>query len=119
MALDATARRRWFGALVLLAALGMLIGGETVLKGEADGLAFVFYWLVCFGFTGLAILVALLDARALRRRTSQEHLNLFETTLKELRTDVKNGRRPRGHRRGGLQPPRPPAPVRREGGADG
>ena len=34
MALDATARRRWFGAVVLLAALGMLICGETVLRGK-------------------------------------------------------------------------------------
>jgi len=119
MALDATARRRWLGAIALVVALTMLVCGETLLKEKLGNLTFVCYWLVCFGFTGLAILVALLDARALRRRTSQEHLNLFETTLQEIQTDAKNRRRPRGHRRGGPQPPRPPAPGHREGGADG
>ena len=119
MALDATARRRWLGAIALVVALAMLVCGETLLKEKLGNLTFVCYWLVCFGFTGLAILVALLDARALRRRTGQEHLNLFETTLEEIQTDAKNRRRPRGHRRGGPQPPRPPAPGRREGGADG
>ena len=89
MALDATARRRWFGALVLLAALGMLIGGETVLKGRLGNLAFILYWLVCFGLTGLAILIAFLDVRALQRRTRQEQHELFETTLKEIETEAK------------------------------
>jgi membrane protein implicated in regulation of membrane protease activity len=89
MALDATARRRWLGALVLLAALGMLVCGDTVLKGKLGGLAFISYWLVCFGFTGLAIVVALLDALALQRRTRQEHHDLFETTLKEIEREAK------------------------------
>ena len=101
MALDATTRRRSHGALVLLAALGMLIGGETVLKDRLRNLAFVFYWLVCFGFTGLAILIAFLDARVLQRRTRQEQRELFETTLKEIETEAKAkpGRRDRRQRK--------------------
>ena len=93
MALDATARRRWFGAAVLLAALAMLICGQTVLKGRLGALVFIAYWLVCFGLTGLAILVALLDARALQRRTRQEQRDLFEATLKQIETEAKS--RPR------------------------
>ena len=89
MALDATARRRWFGAVVLVAALAMLICGETVLKEKLGNLTFTCYWLLCFGFTCLAMLVALLDARALRRRTSWEHRDLFEATLKEIQTEPK------------------------------
>jgi membrane protein implicated in regulation of membrane protease activity len=89
MALDATTRRRWFGALVLLAALGMLIGGETVLKEKLANLAFIIYWLVCFGFTGVAIVIAFLDARALQRRTHQEQHDLFESTLKRIETEAK------------------------------
>jgi len=89
MALDATARRRWFGAMVLVAALAMLICGETVLKGKLGNLTFICYWLLCLGFTCLAMLVALLDARALRRRTSREHRDLFEATLKEIQTEPK------------------------------
>jgi membrane protein implicated in regulation of membrane protease activity len=93
MVLDATARRRLIGALVLLAALGMLVGGETVLKGKLENLAFIIYWLVCFGFTGAAILIALLDARALQRRTHQEQHELFDATLKQIETEAKT--RPR------------------------
>ena len=89
MALDATARRRWFGALVLLAALGMLIGGQTFLKGKLENLGFIIYWLVCFGLTGLAILIALLDARAVARRTHQEQHDLFENTLKQIEAEAK------------------------------
>ena len=89
MALDATTRRRWFGALVLLAALGMLIGGETVLKEKLGNLGFMLYWLVCFGFTGLAIVIAFLDARALQRRTHQEQHDLFEATLRQIETEAK------------------------------
>jgi membrane protein implicated in regulation of membrane protease activity len=100
MALDATTRRRWFGALVLLAALGMLIGGETVLKGKLDGLAFIFYWLACVGFTALAIVIAFLDARALQRRIHQEQHELFDTTLKQIETEAKARRRRSGRKRG-------------------
>jgi hypothetical protein len=67
----------------------MLIGGETVLKGRLGNLAFIFYWLVCFGLTGLAILIAFLDARALQRRTRREQRELFETALKEIETEAR------------------------------
>ena len=100
MALDATARRRWFGALVLLAALGMLISGETVLKGRLGNLAFIFYWLICFGFTGLAILIAFLDVRALQRRTRQEQHDLFESTLKQIEREAKARPRPPDRKQG-------------------
>jgi len=100
MALDATARRRRFGACVLLAALAMLIGGETVLKGTLGDWASVLYWLVCFVLTGLAILVAFLDARALQHRTRQEQRELFETTLKEIETEAKNRPRRRDRSKG-------------------
>jgi membrane protein implicated in regulation of membrane protease activity len=90
MALDATIRRRWFGAVVLLAALGMLICGETELKGKLGDLKFIAYWLACFALTGLAIVVAFLDARALQRQTRQEQRDLFETTLKEIQSEARS-----------------------------
>src|SRR6266478_3997950 len=89
MGLNATTRRRWFGALTLLAAPGMLIAGETFLKAHLGPLAFLFYWLVCFGLTGLAIFIAFLDARALQRRTRQQARDLLETTLKEIEADAR------------------------------
>jgi hypothetical protein len=96
MAIDATTRRRWFGAVVLLAALAMLICGETVLKGKLSDLTFIAYWLVCLALTGLAIVVAFLDARALQRRVRQEQRDLFETTHKEIQSRA----RPRPNRPG-------------------
>ncbi|MCX6921972.1 MAG: hypothetical protein NT154_01945 [Verrucomicrobia bacterium] len=89
MALNATARRRWFGACVLLAALAMLIGGETVLKGKLGKLTFVVYWMVCFALTGLAILIAFLDAWVLQHRIRQEQRELFENTLKEIKDQAR------------------------------
>src|SRR5664279_4537386 len=89
MALDATTRRRWLGTLVLLAALGMLVAGQTVLSGKLENLAFIIYWLICFVFTGLAILIAILDARAVRHRIHREQHDLFETTLKKIEAEAK------------------------------
>jgi hypothetical protein len=99
MAIDATTCRRWFGALVLLAALAMLICGETVLKGKLGDLMFIAYWLVCLGLTGLAILVAFLDALALQRRTRREQRDLFETTLKEIQSQAETRPARPGRRR--------------------
>lgn len=84
MGLDATARRRAFGVLMLLAALAMLIVGQTVLKNSLQGFGFIVYWLLCFVFTGLAVLVALLDARAVQRRSRREARELVENTLGEI-----------------------------------
>jgi membrane protein implicated in regulation of membrane protease activity len=101
MALDAAARRRWLGAIALGVALAMLLGGQTLLKEKLQGLAFIGYWLLCFGFTCLAILVALLDVRAVQQRTTREHRNLFEATLKDIQSSVRTTPPPQDRRRGG------------------
>jgi membrane protein implicated in regulation of membrane protease activity len=100
MAIDATTRRRWFGAVALLAALAMLICGETVLKAKLADLTFIAYWLVCLALTGVAVVVAFMDARALQRRTLQEQRDLFKTTLKEIQSRA----RPRPNRPGRRRP---------------
>jgi cation transport ATPase len=89
MALDRTARRRRFGALMLLAALGMLIAGQTILKSQLKDLGFLLYWLLCFVFTGAAILIAYLDALALQRRSRREARELLEHTLSEIESDAR------------------------------
>jgi membrane protein implicated in regulation of membrane protease activity len=65
----------------------MLIAGETVLQGRLRDLTFVAYWLVCFALTASAILVAFLDARALRRQTREETRDLVQNTLNKIATD--------------------------------
>jgi hypothetical protein len=89
MASDATARRRRLGALMLLAALGMLVAGQTILKTRLKDLGFLLYWLLCFILTAAAILVAYLDALALQRRSRREARELLETTLSEIESDAK------------------------------
>lgn len=89
----ADARRRWFGVFFLIVAGGMLIWGQTVLKSRLDGAGFIIYWLICFCFTGLAMLTALLDIRALRRRTRDQHRDLFRHTLEEIEDEKKDEHR--------------------------
>lgn len=72
----------------------MLIAGETVLQHHLDGLAFLIYWLACFGLTGLAVIVALLDARQNRRRLREERRDLLQTTLKDIQSAASKRQRP-------------------------
>jgi len=88
MALDATARRRWLGGGALAGALAMLICGETVLRGRLKPFDFVIYWLLCFVLTGVAMIVAFRDLRALQRRTRQQQRDLLQNTLKEIESDA-------------------------------
>jgi hypothetical protein len=53
----------------------------------------VLYWLICLILTTAAIMIAFLDARALRRQTREEARDLLQTTLKEIETDAKARRR--------------------------
>jgi hypothetical protein len=101
MGLDATARRRLFGTLFLLAALGLLIVGQTVLKNRLSDLAFLIYWMVCFFCTVGAILVAYLDVRALNRRSRREAHDLLHSTISEIESDAK-----KKHDRAGDKRPR-------------
>jgi len=93
MALDATARRRWVGGIVLFTALAMLVCGQTVLQGQLQRVAFLIYWMICFVLTGLAAIIALRDLAQLQRRTRQEQKELLETTLKEIEEETQSKNR--------------------------
>ena len=90
MGLETTRRRRATGILFLATALLMLLAGETVLKAQLKDLSFLVYWLICFVLTGLAILVAFLDASAVRRRTRREARDLLQTTLGRIEADARH-----------------------------
>jgi hypothetical protein len=96
MSLKAKARRRWFGGLSLLAAVGMLVAGETVLKGRLSPVAFLLYWAGCFIVTALAAMAALLDAARVRAESRQEQRVLFEETLRKIESEkrARSGKRP-------------------------
>jgi hypothetical protein len=84
MSWNAKAGRRWFGALCLIAALGMLVAGETVLQGRLSPVAFLCYWIGCFVVTALAAAAALIDAARVRAESRQEQRILFEETLRKI-----------------------------------
>ena len=90
----ADARRRWFGLFFLLIAGGMLIWGLTVLSGRLEGLTFVIYWLVCFAFTGLALLTALLDLMIVRHRQREEQRDLIVKAIEDFETEKKEKAHP-------------------------
>ena len=83
MLTSADARRRRYGVCFLALAAGMLIGGTTALKPLLKGLAFLMYWGACFVFTGLAMITALLDVRAVRRDVYEEQRHLIKRMLDE------------------------------------
>ncbi len=101
--MDATAGRRWFGALVLAGALAMLVLGQTVLRERLKDLQFLLYWATCFGLTGLAVLVALWDVRALRRRSRQAERALLQSTLEQIQAQAIDKQRKQNR-----DQPRPP-----------
>ncbi len=87
MHLNAKARRRWFGALCLITAIGMLVAGETVFQGRVSPFGFILYWTGCFVVTGLAALTALRDAACVRAESRLEQRALFEETLRKIEAE--------------------------------
>lgn len=84
MSNSADALRRWLGLFCLAVAAGLLIWGQTILKPVLNGLSFIFYWGICFIFTFAAIVIAMLDMRAVRQRTRREQAELIQKTLEKM-----------------------------------
>ena len=63
--------------------------GETVLKERLGPLAALAYWLACLGLTTVAILMALLDVRAVQSRRRQEQRALFQDALKNIEAEAR------------------------------
>lgn len=86
--------RRWFGLFFLALAFGMLIWGQTVLRPRLAQYPtlFLFYWCGCFVVTGAAIVTAMLDLRATRKRARREHEDLVQRTLNEIDRDSESKR---------------------------
>lgn len=88
-------RRRALSAVFLLAALGMLLAGETLLKARlgAEPVTFLIYWMGCFALVGLAFLMAVLELAVMRRRARAEQRELLESTLRQM-AQAKAGKSP-------------------------
>jgi len=101
ISIEGVVKRRALGVLFLVLALGMLVAGETVLQDKLSSSLFVLYWLACFVFTMLAMIVALRDLRALQSKARKEQRGLLDDTIEKIVTDAKakqtrNGRAKRG-----------------------
>jgi hypothetical protein len=97
MGSNADIRRRWLGVIFLGIAVLVLIAGETVWNARLRSLGFLVLWLVtCLVFTCLAVLMALLEVSAVRRRTREEQRALLEDTIREIarQKEAKSGDRP-------------------------
>jgi hypothetical protein len=94
-------RRRWLGVIALGVAVLMLVAAETVLEGKIPPLWLLLYWLVCFVATGVAVVLALREARDLQNQARAEQRALFDRTLKEIEAEARQ-RQPK--------PPAPPPP---------
>jgi hypothetical protein len=83
------ARRRWFGAFFLLIALGMLSWGLIFLGPFLfkRPILFVIYWAGCACFTGISMIIALLDMRVMRRRSREEQIALAKRAFSEMTED--------------------------------
>ncbi len=108
MSPEPTPRRRWLGGLALGAALAMLAVGQTVLAQRFDALSFLLYWTGCLGLTGVAIILAVRELRALQRRNLEEQRNLFHATLNQIAADAKSKPRRQGPARKPDSPSRGP-----------
>jgi hypothetical protein len=75
--------RRW-SIWSLTASAVMLISGETLLRGHLGEIGFLFFWMACFGFTMLTMLMALLDLSSVQRRARKQQRELLEGTLEEI-----------------------------------
>jgi membrane protein implicated in regulation of membrane protease activity len=84
MSLKPEQRRRWVETIVLGVAVLMLIAGETLLKGRFSPLLMLAYWLACFAMAAMAMILAVMDASAVARRTTEERRELAARTIKEI-----------------------------------
>ena len=66
----------------------MLLWGQTLLRPYLRGVAFLDYWLVCFTFTGLAMVTAALDMLAIRRDQRRQRKELIQRAIDNLAKKV-------------------------------
>lgn len=76
MANSTDALRRWTALFCLAVSFGMLIWGQTLLKPHLEGPLYFIYWTIFFAFTSLTVLIGILDAWIVKRRSKLAHREL-------------------------------------------
>ena len=80
----ASKARRWLAGLSLLLAAAMLTLGMTVFGGRLKRYDFLVYWTVCFGLTGFAAVMALLDMAMIKRQSRKAQRDLIQEALNQV-----------------------------------
>ncbi len=76
--------RRWSAVFSLIITIFLLISGLTFFKPKLFGKSFIIFWLICFFFTVLSILLALVELRFINYQSKREQKALIEKTIDEL-----------------------------------
>lgn len=76
--------RRWSAIFSLIITICLLISGLTFLEPKLSGKTFIIFWLICFFFTVLSILLALVELRFINYQSRKEQKDLIEKTVDEL-----------------------------------
>ncbi len=87
-------RHRKRGLIFLIISVVMLILGETVLRPVLGKMPFLLYWMICFVFTGMAIVFAFLDVAGVQRQAREQQRELLDKTIREIarQKEAKAGR---------------------------
>lgn len=89
--------RRRFGIVCIAAAILMLVAGETVLRKTlaSNPVWLIAYWMLCFIFTALAAMAAIVDAARVRMENREEQRSLIEKTLREVEREKQERHKPK------------------------
>ena len=82
---NADSFRRWLGMFFLAVSFAMMMWGQIVLLPHLSGVAFVVYWSACFGLSIIAVVIGILDVRAMLRNVKTERLALLRRAMRDIK----------------------------------
>ena len=82
---NADSFRRWLGMFFLAVSFAMMMWGQIVFHPHLAGLAFALYWSVCFGLSIAAVVIGILDVRAMLRNLRAERLGLLRRAMRDIK----------------------------------
>jgi hypothetical protein len=85
MTCNADSFRRWLSMLFLAVSFAMVMWGQIVLHPHLAGVAFAIYWSVCFALSFVAVVIGILDLRAMLRALKVERLGLLRRAMRDIK----------------------------------
>lgn len=82
---NADSFRRWLGMLFLAVSFAMMMWGQIVLQPHLAGVAFALYWSACFGLSSVAVVIGILDVRAMLKNMKIERMALLRRAMRDIK----------------------------------